>query len=94
MYKNFQQNINMVGVYDGNKASVDLNYDINGNSKHYHIQLNNKDISEILGTQPVAKSLEQRLIDDFKMTTSSFKKNKSKKHIKRKKSKTHKKFKK
>lgn len=87
MYKNSQQNINMVSVYDGNKIVSDIDYNINGESKHYHVQLDNKDIQDILGTQPVMKSLEQRLIEDFNMP-QSFKKSYSKKRTNRHKNKT------
>ncbi len=87
MYKNSQQSLNMVSVYDGNKMVSDIDYNINGESKHYHVQLDNKDIKDILGTQPVMKSLEQRLIEDFNMPRS-FNKSYSKKRNNRNKNKT------
>ena len=64
------ENIEWSGEYDGNKANVDLKHLSNGISNYYHVELNNDDIKNILGTQPNMQPLEQRLIQDFNMPMS------------------------
>ncbi len=59
------ENIRWIGEYDGKNANIDLLQNINGLKDHYHIQLDNNDIGNILGIQPVLKPLEKRLIEDF-----------------------------
>ncbi len=61
----YDENIRWVGEYDGKNANIDLLQNINGLKEHYHIQLDNNDIGNILGIQPVLKPLEKRLIEDF-----------------------------
>ena len=75
------ENIRWIGEYDGKNANIDLLQNINGLKDHYHIQLDNNDIGNILGIQPVLKPLEKRLIEDFNVPVSlegMFKKRRSK----------------
>jgi hypothetical protein len=57
--------IKWVGNYDGNKANIKLAFDDNGHKDEVNLQLNNDDLMNLLGVQPVELSLEQRLINDF-----------------------------
>jgi hypothetical protein len=57
--------IKWVGNYDGNKANIKLAIDDNGHKDTVNLQLNNDDLMNLLGVQPVELSLEQRLINDF-----------------------------
>lgn len=57
--------IEWVGDYDGNIANIQLNIDDDGSKKFVSMQLDNDDLMKILGVQPVAMSLENRLSQDF-----------------------------
>jgi len=57
--------IKWMGNYDGKLAKIDVNIDDNGHKEHIHMQLNNDDILELLGVQPVEMTLENRLKNDF-----------------------------
>jgi len=63
--KKYNSTLKWKGNYDGNKANIHLNLDENGITKHVSMQLNNDDLMDILGLQPVAVPLEQRLSVDF-----------------------------
>jgi hypothetical protein len=63
--KKLKNEIKWIGDYDGNKANIDLDINDNGNRKLVSMQLDNKDIMNILGIQPVQIPLEQRLTNDF-----------------------------
>jgi hypothetical protein len=54
-----------VGNYDGTQANIKLAIDDNGHKDTVQLQLNNDDLMNLLGVQPVAVPLEQRLINDF-----------------------------
>ena len=51
-----------------NKNGMDLNINMNddGNNMHYHQNLTNRELEELLKNPVVNKSLEERLIEDFK----------------------------
>lgn len=53
------------GDYDGKIANIDLSVNDNGNEKLINVQLNNNDIKELFGIQPVELPLEKRLTRDF-----------------------------
>jgi hypothetical protein len=57
--------IKWIGDYDGNKANIQLDINDNGNNKLVSIQLDNNDLMNLLGIQPVEMSLENRLSNDF-----------------------------
>jgi hypothetical protein len=51
-----------------NKNGMDLNINMNddGNNMHYHQNLTNRELEELLKNPVVNKSLEERLMEDFK----------------------------
>jgi len=53
------------GDYDGNKANIHLDINDNGTKDHISMQLDNQDLMNILGIQPVEVPLEERLSLDF-----------------------------
>jgi len=53
------------GDYDGDKANIHVDINDNGAKEHISMQLNNEDLMNILGIQPVEVPLEQRLSLDF-----------------------------
>lgn len=63
--KKYNSTLKWKGNYDGNKANIHLNLDENGITKHVSMQLNNEDLMDILGLQPVTVPLEHRLSVDF-----------------------------
>jgi hypothetical protein len=67
---NFNENIQVLGDYDGIKANIDINHALNGLSNHYQMQLTNDDIRNLLLVQPVVKPLEKRLVEDFNVPVS------------------------
>jgi hypothetical protein len=58
------------GDYDGKIANIDLNVNNNGNEELINIQLDNNDIKQLFGIQPVEVPLEQRLVRDFLYKTN------------------------
>jgi hypothetical protein len=62
---NINNEIEWEGNYDGNIANVNLDINNNGDQKFITMRLNNEDLNNILGIQPIEVSLEQRLINDF-----------------------------
>jgi hypothetical protein len=59
------------GDYDGKIANIDLNINNNGNEELINIQLDNNDIKQLFGIQPVEVPLEQRLVRDFLYKTNT-----------------------
>jgi len=53
------------GDYNGNIANIEVNMNDNGIKEIVKMQLNNNDILNILGVQPINIPLEQRLQNDF-----------------------------
>lgn len=97
----FQDNDNKIhnlvkwkGDYDGKLANIDVDINDNGNREFVSIQLDNNDIRQLLGIQPVEVPLEKRLAEDFLYSSKpitleeSLIKRKSKKESKRKSKKT------
>ena len=67
---NFNENIQVLGDYNGFRANIDINHALNGVQNHYQMQLDNDDIRRLLSVQPVSKSLDKRLIEDFNVPVS------------------------
>jgi hypothetical protein len=63
--KKLKNEIKWIGDYDGNKANIDLDINDNGNRELVSMHLDNNDLMNILGIQPVQIPLEQRLTNDF-----------------------------
>lgn len=57
--------IKWIGDYDGYNANINLDINDNGNRELVSIQLNNNELMNILGIQPVEMSLDKRLTNDF-----------------------------
>ena len=53
------------GNYDGNIANIDVGISNNGNQEFVSLQLNNNDLRQIFGIQPIEIPLEKRLMNDF-----------------------------
>jgi len=53
------------GDYNGNIANIEVNMNDNGHREIVKMKLDNNDILNILGVQPINISLEQRLQTDF-----------------------------
>ena len=63
--KHLQNEVKWIGDYDGDKANIQLDINDNGNQQFVSMQLDNNDIMNLLGIQPVKMSLENRLTNDF-----------------------------
>ena len=53
------------GDYDGQIANIDVDINTNGNKEFVSMKLNNNDIRELFGIQPIEIPLEKRLMNDF-----------------------------
>jgi hypothetical protein len=62
---NLQNEVKWIGDYDGDKANIQLDINDNGNQQLVSMQLDNNDIMNLLGVQPIKMSLETRLTNDF-----------------------------
>lgn len=60
-----QNEIKWIGDYDGNEANIELDINNNGNKELVSMQLDNTELMNILGIQPIEIPLEQRLTTDF-----------------------------
>lgn len=54
-----------LGDYDGKIANIDVDINTNGNKEFVSMQLNNNDLRQIFGIQPVETSLDRRLFNDY-----------------------------
>jgi len=63
--KPIENEIKWIGDYDGDIANIQLAMNENGHTDLIKMQLNNDDLANLLGVQPVEKSLDKRLMDDF-----------------------------
>jgi len=70
----FQDNVNQneinhlmkwQGDYDGKIANINVDIDDNGNRELVSMRLDNNDIRQLFGIQPVEVPLEKRLTNDF-----------------------------
>lgn len=60
-----QNEIQWQGDYDGKMANIDVNINDNGNKQAINVQLDNNDIRQLFGIQPIEVPLEKRLANDF-----------------------------
>ena len=65
---NINNEIKWQGDYNGKIANIDVDINENGNRELVSMQLNNNDLKQIFGFQPVEMSLEKRLKNDFLST--------------------------
>ena len=63
--KKSKNEINWSGDYDGKMANINIAINDNNNKENLNMKLDNNDLMEILGIQPVTMSLEDRLTNDF-----------------------------
>lgn len=63
--KNNISQINWDARYDGKNANMSVDIFDNGEQKHYDIDLDNKDLANLLNVPTIQKPLHQRLEDDF-----------------------------
>jgi hypothetical protein len=67
--RNNKQDINneikWEGDYDGNMANINIGMNNNGKSELVSVKLDNNDLRQLFGIQPVEMSLEKRIINDF-----------------------------
>jgi hypothetical protein len=68
----FNNTVKWKGDYDGKLANIDVDINDNGNREFVNMKLNNNDIRNMFGIQPVEGSLEKRLANDF-LTKSKYK---------------------
>ena len=61
-----------VSDYDGKHANIDLDINDNGTKKNVSMRLNNDELMDLLGIQPIEIPLEQRLSMDFLGRGASF----------------------
>jgi len=66
--KNQTNTVNWDADYDGKKANISLEVNNDGEEEHYNVQLTNSDLAKILSLNSVNKSLDERLLHDFKKT--------------------------
>ena len=62
---NINNEIKWQGDYDGKIANIDVDINTNGNREFVSMKLNNDDIRQLFGIQPVQVPLEKRLMNDF-----------------------------
>ena len=60
-----QNEIKWQGDYDGKIANIDVDINDNGNREFVSMQLDNNDLRQLFGFQPVEIPLEKRLMNDF-----------------------------
>jgi hypothetical protein len=89
--RKLQSEMKWIGNYDGNMANVHLNINDDGRKEYINIKLDNDDLINILGVQPVNLPLEKRLTNDFLDTPLTLERifKKSPRHRHNKKSKKH-----
>jgi len=63
--KNMKNEIKWSGDYNGDFAKFNIDINDNGNKEHINMILDNKDIMDLLGVQPVNMPLDERLTQDF-----------------------------
>jgi hypothetical protein len=63
---NYHSNeIKWKGDYDGKIANIGININDNGNNEFVSMKLNNSELRQMFGIQPVEVPLEERLLNDF-----------------------------
>ena len=61
----FNNMVKWKGDYDGKRANINVDINDNGHRELVSMRLNNNDIRNMFGIQPVEVSLEKRLTKDF-----------------------------
>ena len=64
-FNKHQNEIQWKGDYDGQIANIDLDINDNGNREFVSMKLNNNDLINIFGIQPIEIPLEKRLMNDY-----------------------------
>ena len=94
--RKIKNEIKWIGDYDGKNANIQLDINDNGKKEFVSMKLDNNDLIQLLGIQPVEVPLEQRLSNDFfdkpytpitldgVLTKRKHRKHLSKKYLKRK----------
>jgi hypothetical protein len=62
---NINNEIKWMGDYNGDVANIELDINNNGKKELIHMKLDNNDLIEMLGVQPVEMSLDERLMNDY-----------------------------
>jgi len=89
--KKTKNEIKWIGDYDGKLANMNIAINNNGNKELVNMELDNNELMNLLGIQPVNISLEERLANDFYKSKpmvlegalTNYKKRKSRKHLKK-----------
>lgn len=63
--KQIEQEIKWLGDYDGEEAKLQLDVINDNERKVYNIKMNNEQLSQLLGIQPINIPLEERLRNDL-----------------------------
>ena len=63
--KKSKNELKWTGDYNGEIANISVAINDNNNIENLHMKLDNNDLMEILGIQPVNLTLEDRLTSDF-----------------------------
>ena len=63
--RKIKNELKWVGDYDGKNANIQLDINDNGRKEFVSMKLDNNDLIQLLGIQPVEVPLEQRLSNDF-----------------------------
>lgn len=63
--KKKENSIQWIGDYDGKMAKVQLDINDNGHNEVINMKLNNNELMNLLGVQPVQIPLAERLMNDF-----------------------------
>jgi hypothetical protein len=63
--KKTENEINWTGNYDGKIANINVIINDDGNKEKINLELDNNDLMQMLGIQPINMKLEDRLTNDF-----------------------------
>ena len=63
--KKTENEINWTGNYDGKIANLNVIINDDGNKEKINLELDNNDLMQLLGIQPINMKLEDRLTNDF-----------------------------
>jgi hypothetical protein len=66
--QNTYNEIKWKGNYDGLVANIDVGMNTNGNTEFVSMQLDNNDLRQLFGIQPIEMSLDKRIMNDFNYT--------------------------
>jgi hypothetical protein len=66
--ENTYNEIKWKGNYDGLVANIDVGMNTNGNTDFVSMKLDNNDLRQLFGIQPIEMSLDKRIMNDFNYT--------------------------